>query len=231
MTRSLGCRRGWQGERGSVNRVIEYDALPHRVLAALIFTAAATNFVAFFALRTYPFHNEDGDKLLFYFFVSGPRLEAILFTLGGIGTGTSMVMLFVTVIRWLRPGWVRKLGGTALGIVLAAAGLVWLLFLLIVGFGSTLNDYLPVTASDGDRVIVDQDPFDGDVVSVWTPYWGPFYEPTVVTELSGSHAVRKGDCSLDSPGAQLLLTCGDTHVILERAGRNPGKVKPITAAR
>lgn len=184
------------------------DPAPLSVLAALIFTAAAANFVAFFALTTNPLHNEDGDALLFYFFVSGPMLEAILFTLGGIGAGTSTVMLFVMVIRGLRPGWVRKLGVPAFGIVLAAAGLVWLFFLLVVGVGSTLHDYLPVTSSAGDRVIVDQDPFDGDVVSVWTPRWGPFYEQTVVPELSGSHAVRRGDCSLVSPAAQLVLTCG-----------------------
>lgn len=219
MTPSVRCRRGSRGERARVNLTIEHNASPLRVLAALVFTAAAANFGAFSALTTYPVHSEDGDELLFYFFVSGPMLEVILFTLGGITAGISAVMLFVTVIRCLSPGWVRKLAGTALGIVLAAAGLVWLFFLLIVGFGSTLSIYLPVTASDGDQVIVDQDPFDGDVVSVWTPYWGPFYEPTVVLDLSGSQAIRQGDCSLDSPGGQRVLTCGDTHVILERADR------------
>ena len=128
-------------------------------------------------------------------------LEAILLAIDGIGAGTSTVMLFVTVIRGLRAGWVRNLGVTAFGIVLAAAGPVWLFFLVIVGVGSTFNDFLPITSSAGDQVIVDQDPFDGDVVSVWTPHWGPFSEPTVVSELAGSHAVRRGDCSLVSLGA------------------------------
>lgn len=175
MTRSLrsGERRG---ERGSVNRAIDTNTTPLPVLAALIFAAAVANFGAFFALATYPVHNENGDGLLFHFLVSGPTVEAILFTLGGIGAGISAVMLFVTVIQCLRRGWVRQLVGSALGVVLAAAGLVWLFFLLIVGSGATLNTYLLVTSGDGDRVLVDQDPFDGDVVLVWTPYWGPFYD-------------------------------------------------------
>lgn len=204
-----------------MNGAIGRNAAPLRVLAALIFTAAAANLIAFFVLTTYPLHNEDGDELLLYFFVSGPMLATILLALGGIGAGTSTVMLFVMVIPGLRPGRVRKLGVVAFSTVLAAAGLVWFFFLLIVGFVSTLNDYLPVTSSAGDRVIVNQDPFDGDVVSVWTSYWGPFYEPTVVPELAGSHAVRRGDCSLVSPGAQLVLTCGATRVVLEPVARMP----------
>ena len=43
-----------------MNGATDRNPAPLRILAALIFTAAAADFIAFFALTTNPLHNEDG---------------------------------------------------------------------------------------------------------------------------------------------------------------------------
>jgi hypothetical protein len=70
-----------------------------------------------------------------------------------------------------------------------------------------------VTAEDGQKVIVSQDNFDGDTVTVLVPHSTFFYRWTNAgQELSGSEAVMRGDCTLENQGVQLVLTCGPTSL-------------------
>jgi hypothetical protein len=85
----------------------------------------------------------------------------------------------------------------AVTLALCVAGFYWLVVLYFVLLGASMRDHLFVTAEDGQKVIVSQDNFDGDIVTVLVPHSTFFYRWTNAgQELSGSEAVMRGDCTL-----------------------------------
>lgn len=174
----------------------------------------AASFVA-----TDRFQDADGTRLLLVFGMAEPWIAFTLFLLGGPAAITALTLLVPPLVRLVKTRWARRVLGSLVVAASAAAGLVWLLLLFVFLLGAGARDYLTVRAADGLKVIVSQDNFDGDTVSIWVPHSALFYRATDAgQELSGSEAVMQGDCGLDSSGNGLVLTCGTTTVPIERTG-------------
>lgn len=164
-------------------------------------------------LSTFSCKDAEGVSLLLVVFgMAEPWISFVLFLLGGPVAVTALALLIPPRVRRLRAIWARRILASSVVLAAVAAGLVWLLLLGVLFLSAGARDYLTVRSAEGQTVIVSQDNFDGDLVSLWVPHSTFFfYQPTNGgNELSGSEAVMQGDCELDSSGNNLLLTCGTT---------------------
>jgi hypothetical protein len=172
------------------------------------------------SLPTFNFRNAEGvPVLLVVFGMAEPWISLVLFLLGGPVAVTALSLLIPPLVRRVRTIWARRILASSVVLAAVAASLVWLLLLVILFLSAGARDYLTVRSAEGQTVIVSQDNFDGDMVSIWVPHSTFFYRPSDAgRELSGSEAVMQGDCELDSSGNDLLLTCGSTLVPIQRTG-------------
>ena len=170
------------------------------------------------SLPTFSFKDAEGGPLLLVVFgMAEPRISFVLFLLGGPAAVTALSLLIPPLVRRVRTIWARRIVASSVVLAAAAAGLMWLLLLGILLLSAGARDYLTVRSADGQTVIVSQDNFDGDLVSLWVPHSTFFYQPTNGgNELSGSEAVMQGDCELDRSGNNLLLTCGTTLLPIQK---------------
>jgi hypothetical protein len=172
------------------------------------------------SLPTLSFKDAEGVSLLLVVFgMAEPWISFVLFLLGGPVAVTALSLLIPPLLRRVRTIWARRILASSVVLAAIAAGLVWLLLLGVLFLSAGARDYLTVRSAEGQTVIVSQDNFDGDMVSLWVPHSTFFYRPTDAgDELSGSEAVMQGDCALESSGNNLLLTCGSTLVPIQRTG-------------
>lgn len=191
-----------------------------RLIRGGICTAVAAAFAgAALFLATHRFRAPDGEPLLLVFGLAEPWLAFFLWLISGPAAVVALALLAPPLIRTIRRIWVRRLLGWLVALIATAAAAAWLLYLVIFFFTGAVRDYLVVTAPEGQKVIVSQDSFDGDTVSIMVQQDAFFYRSiSAGQELSGSEAVMRGDCRLENAGDHLLLTCGPVTIPIERSG-------------
>jgi hypothetical protein len=81
------------------------------------------------------------------------------------------------------------------------------LFAALDAFG--IGDTVKIGAADGTSVLVSQDGFDGDIVTIYTQHDALHYKRVQdAPEISTWPRVKDQDCQLESTGGELQLICG-----------------------
>jgi hypothetical protein len=162
-----------------------------------------------------------GQPVLFYFLgLSKDSVTGWIQVTSLIGGAIGLLLLVPPLIRRIRRRWLRRTTGWIVGILGAALGLPYLaLVFLFASLGAIgFNDYVKFQADDGRSVLVTQDGFDGDLVSIYSEYDDFHYVLNQsADELSGFPRVKNRDCHLAAAEARLVLTCGTETVTVEPA--------------
>lgn len=168
-----------------------------------------------------PFHDEAGNQLVFYAGVQEGHFVVLGFVLGGLAVGTALLMFICPVLwrldlrHWVWDTLVTLVAGL-LGFLLFLA---WLAASHVVLLASLMNPLVPVTAPDGQRVLMEHSGFDGDLLGIWVPHSRFMY----VEVPNSSHRIggnrRSADCTLNAEARPWILTCQGNDLVLDGTGR------------
>lgn len=166
------------------------------------------------SVRIWEQSDSSGFSAIYY--SHGVSGEAIRGWTQMMALSTGVVGLFIlvsAVLRRIPQRWLRHtVGWLSVTCGVLAVPYVGLLFVLAL-IGSGVTDYSRFEAADGQSVLVTQDGFDGDIVTIYTKYDDTHYVFSQSAEsLRGFPRVKDRKCHLDTDDGHLVLTC-DTDTV------------------
>jgi hypothetical protein len=160
-----------------------------------------------------------GLNLIYYSHgASGEAVRARTQRVAIIAGVLGLLILMPALLRRIpRRGLRLTAGWASVACAILAVPYLALMFFAAL-FISSVTDYTRFEAGDGQSVVVTQDGFDGDSVSIYTEHDDTHYvfaqQPS---DLTGLPRVKDRSCYLAADDGQLLLTCGtDTTRITTR---------------
>lgn len=179
---------------------------------------AITCFAVMGWLSGRPFHDGAGHRLVFYAGWHEGDFAALACALGGLAMGTALVMLIGPPVTRIRNNAVFVL----VQLLLFAAGallfLFWVVVLIFALAGAGLGAMDPVTARDGQRVLLDRSVRDQDIMSVWVPHSRAMYVELPNSGFPTEGYIATKDCSLTTEVTPWILSCQDVDLILDGKG-------------
>jgi hypothetical protein len=159
------------------------------------------------------------EDLLLYIGMPADSISSWFRIAALLSGGAGLSLLLPTLISRVPRKVPRRTAGWITGVTAAAAvpffGLMFL-FAALGAFG--IGDTVKIVAADGTAVLVSQDGFDGDIVTVYTQHDALHYKRVLDTpEISTWPRVKDQSCRLDSAGG-LTLTCGTKTVVVDQEG-------------
>ena len=131
-----------------------------------------------------------------------------------LGACVGLAQLAYGLIGRIRKSWIRNTAGwTTFAAAVAASPFVLLTALVVFLLAAGIGDQTRFEAPGGQSVVVTQDGFDGDSVSIYTEH-GRFHYVwnRQADELGGFPRVKDRSCELEAAEEILLLTCGTETV-------------------
>ncbi|MDR6508628.1 hypothetical protein [Arthrobacter oryzae] len=156
------------------------------------------------------------EDLLLYAGIPGDSIASWFRIIALLSAAVGLFLMLPALISRV-PGRIpRRIIGwtTAVAAVTAVPYLgIILVFAYLGAFG--IGDTVKVVAANGQSVLITQDGFDGDSVSIYTEHDELHYRRLRgATEISGWPRVKDQDCLLDASGADLVLTCGAITLVV-----------------
>lgn len=155
--------------------------------------------------------------LLHFFGLSRDNICGWIILLSMLGGCLGLAQLAYGLIGRIPKAWIRHTTGWAtFAVAVVASPFVLLTALVVFLIAAGIGDQTRFEAPNGESIVVTQDGFDGDSVSVYTEH-GRFHYVwnRQAGELSGFPRVKDRDCDLIAAEEKLLLTCGaDTVTVV-----------------
>ncbi|MGO4191653.1 hypothetical protein AB4Y67_08280 [Arthrobacter sp. YAF17] len=154
--------------------------------------------------------------VFFYRGVSGSEITGWIQLVSLLGGAVGSFLLASSLIGRIRQRWLRRsLGWSACAASILAAPYLAVVVLVAYLGAAGIGDDVELTAPTGQSVLVTQDGFDGDVVTVYTRYDEFHYVMhRSADELAGFPRVKDRDCHLVALDGSLRLTCGEDSVTI-----------------
>lgn len=162
------------------------------------------------------------EGLLLYIGISGDSIASWFLVVALLSGAVGLSLLLPALISRVPKKVPRRIIGWTTGVAAVGAvpffGLTFL-FAVLGAFG--IGDTVKIVAADGTSVLVTQDGFDGDTVTIYTQHDEYHYKRVRdAPEISGWPRVKDQNCRLDAAGQELQLRCGGKAlmVVPEEAG-------------
>jgi hypothetical protein len=153
---------------------------------------------------------EQSQHVILYVVVPVASIGAGMVFLALLAAFAGLIFLVPALIRRIQRRKLRLAAGWITGLAAAAATpyLAQLLFFTFLNAAMSA-DHVRLEAAGGQSVLVTQDPFDGDIVDVYTRQDNVRYRwIRSAPELAGWPRVKDQDCRLEADGDELQRACG-----------------------
>ena len=179
--------------------------------------AAASGLVMWgaFTVMGTPSADAAGRQVLLHFFgLSRENICGWIILLSMLVGSVGLAQLAYGLIGRIPKPWIRTAAGwTTFAAAVAASPFVLLTALVIFLLAAGIGDQTRFEAPNGQSIVVTQDGFDGDSVSIYTQH-GRFHYVwnRQADELGGFPRVKDRNCELSAAENALLFTCGTETV-------------------
>lgn len=184
---------------------------------AAIVVAAVFAFCWATVISAAPASDAAGRQVIFFYRgVSGSAINGWIQLLSLLGGAVGSLLLASSLIGRIRQRWLRRsLGLSACAASILAAPYLAVVVLVAYLGAAGIGDVVELKAPAGQSVLVTQDGFDGDVVTIYTRYDEFHYVMhRSAEELAGFPRVKDRDCHLVAMDGSLRLTCGEDSVTI-----------------
>jgi hypothetical protein len=153
---------------------------------------------------------EQSQHVILYVVVPVANIGAGLVFLALLTAVAGLIFLVPALFRRIQLRKLRLAAGWITGLAAAAATPYLALLLFFTFLNAAMSaDHMRLEATGGQSVLVTQDPFDGDIVDIYTRQDNVRYRwIRSAPELAGWPRVKDQDCRLEADGDELQLACG-----------------------
>lgn len=154
--------------------------------------------------------------VFFYRGVSSSAVTGWIQLVSLLGGAVGLCLLVSSLIDRIRQRWLRRsLGWSACAAFILVAPYLAVVVMVAYLGAAGIGDDVELKAPSGESVLVTQDGFDGDVVTIYTRYDEFHYVMRgSADELAGFPRVKDRDCHLVTMDSSLRLTCGEDSVTI-----------------